>query len=54
VRPLEATGLFRTVRAALPTGAYRPPAATAMLAVLRDVCDTIVADAARRLDQPFR
>jgi DNA-binding transcriptional LysR family regulator len=52
VRPLEAVGLSRTVRAALPSAAYRPPAATAMLAVLRGVCDTLVADAARRLDQP--
>src|SRR6266540_6187788 len=41
VRPLEGTGLFRQVRAALPPGAYRPPAAVAMLAVLREVCDRL-------------
>jgi DNA-binding transcriptional LysR family regulator len=52
VRPLAATGLSRRVRAALPPGAYRPPAATAMLGVLQQVCRGLVADAARRLDRP--
>jgi DNA-binding transcriptional LysR family regulator len=52
VRPLEAAGLSRRVRAALPPGAYRPPAATAMLQVLREVCQGLVAEAARRLDRP--
>jgi DNA-binding transcriptional LysR family regulator len=54
VRPLEATGLSRRVRAALPRGAYRPPAATAMLQVLPEVCQGLVADAARRLGRPDR
>jgi DNA-binding transcriptional LysR family regulator len=54
VRPLQGTGLFRQVRAALPAGAYRPPAAVAMLAALREVCDRLVADAARRLGRPQR
>jgi DNA-binding transcriptional LysR family regulator len=49
VRPLEAKGLARQVRAALPPGVYRPPAATAMLEVLREVCERLVADAGRRL-----
>jgi DNA-binding transcriptional LysR family regulator len=49
VRPLQAKGLSRQVRAALPPGAYRPPAAMAMLEVLREVCDRLVADAAQRL-----
>jgi DNA-binding transcriptional LysR family regulator len=49
VRPLDARGLRRSVRAALPAGAYRPPAADAMLEVLREVCDRLVADAERRL-----
>jgi len=49
VRPLEASGLAREVRAALPPGAYRPPAATAMLGILREVCDALVAEAAARL-----
>jgi DNA-binding transcriptional LysR family regulator len=48
VRPLEAKGLSRSVRAALRAGEYRPPAALAMLDVLKDVCDRLVADAARR------
>jgi hypothetical protein len=52
VRPLGASGLSRRVRAALPPGAYRPPAATAMLQVLREVCQGLVAEAARRLDCP--
>jgi DNA-binding transcriptional LysR family regulator len=52
VRPLEATGLSRRVRAALPPGAYRPPAATAMLQVLAEVCQGLVVDATRRLDRP--
>ena len=51
VRPLEAKGLSRSVRAALPAGSYRPPAAIAMLDVLRDVCDRLVADAAVLLGQ---
>ncbi|MGI8872982.1 MAG: LysR family transcriptional regulator [Egibacteraceae bacterium] len=51
VRPLEAKGLFRRVRAALPAGAYRPPAALAMLEVLREVCEGLVADAHERLRQ---
>jgi DNA-binding transcriptional LysR family regulator len=54
VRPLAAKGLSRQVRAALPTGAYRPPAAMAMVEVLREVCERLVADAARRLRQPRR
>jgi DNA-binding transcriptional LysR family regulator len=54
VRPLDATGLRRDVLAALPSGAYRPPAATAMLAVLREVCRELVAEAARRLGQRGR
>jgi DNA-binding transcriptional LysR family regulator len=49
VRPLHGSGLSRQVRAALPPGAYRPPAATAMLDVLREVCARLAADAARRL-----
>src|SRR6266540_522696 len=53
VRPLQAKGLSRQVRAALPPGAYRPPAAMAMLEVLREVCERLVTDAARRLDQPL-
>jgi DNA-binding transcriptional LysR family regulator len=51
VRPLVAKGLSREVRAALPRGAYRPPAAVAMLDVLREVCRELVAEAARRLGQ---
>jgi DNA-binding transcriptional LysR family regulator len=51
VRPLEARGLSRQVRAALPLGSYRPPAATAMLRILHEVCEGIVADAADRLHQ---
>src|SRR6266545_1701099 len=47
VRPLQAKGLSRQVRAALPPGAYRPPAAMAMLEVLREVCERLVTDAAR-------
>jgi hypothetical protein len=54
VRPLDVRGLRRCVRAALPPGAYRPPAALAMLDVLRDVNDGLVADAARRLRQPLK
>jgi DNA-binding transcriptional LysR family regulator len=54
VRPLEATGLRRVVLAALPAGAYRPPGAGAMLEVLREVCQELVADAARRLGQRGR
>lgn len=52
VRPIEATGLSRRVRAALPPGDYRPPAATAMLGVLQQVCRGLVADASRRLERP--
>jgi hypothetical protein len=44
VRPLDAKGLRRSVRAALPAGTYRPPAAEAMLEVLREVCDRLVDD----------
>jgi DNA-binding transcriptional LysR family regulator len=51
VRPLEAKGLFRRVRAALPTGTYRPPAALVMVKVLKDVCDRLAADATRRLGE---
>src|SRR6266545_1737405 len=40
--------------AGLPAGAYRPPAAAAMLEVLREVCDRLVADAERRLRQRGR
>jgi DNA-binding transcriptional LysR family regulator len=54
VRPLDAKGLRRSVRAALPAGTYRPPAAEAMLEVLREVCDRLVADATRRLGQGGR
>jgi DNA-binding transcriptional LysR family regulator len=54
VRPLVAKGLSRQVRAALPAGAYRPPAAMAMVEVLREVCQRLVADATRRLRQPRR
>jgi DNA-binding transcriptional LysR family regulator len=52
VRPLVAKGLSRRVRAALPASAYRPPAATAMLEVLREVSEQLITDAARRLDEP--
>jgi hypothetical protein len=52
VRPLEASGLFREVRAALPPGAYRPPAAAAMLGILREVCADLVTEAAARLREP--
>jgi DNA-binding transcriptional LysR family regulator len=54
VRPLEAKGLSRQVRAALPPVVYRPPAATAMLEVLREVCERLVADAGRRLRRKRR
>lgn len=49
VRPLDGRGLSRRVRAALPAGTYRSPAAVAMLDILRDVSDRLIADATRRL-----
>ena len=49
VRPLVAHGLSRQVRAALPPGAYRPPAATAMIDLLGGICRTLEAEAASRL-----
>jgi DNA-binding transcriptional LysR family regulator len=49
VRPLEAHGLSRQVRAALSSGAYRPPAATAMIGILREVCRSLQAEAGSRL-----
>jgi DNA-binding transcriptional LysR family regulator len=54
VRPLEASGLRRSVLAALPAGAYRPPGAAAMLEVLREVCQGLAAEAALRLRQRGR
>jgi DNA-binding transcriptional LysR family regulator len=40
IRPLEVEGdlLTRTVGVAMPAGHYRPPAVTAMVAILEDVC----------------
>jgi DNA-binding transcriptional LysR family regulator len=49
VRPLEAQGLSRQVRAALSPSPYRPPAATAMVGLLRQVCRSLEAEAGRRL-----
>lgn len=52
VRPLEATGLSRRVRAALPPAGYRSPAATAMLDILSELGSRLVTEATRRLAQP--
>jgi DNA-binding transcriptional LysR family regulator len=54
VRPLEAHGLSRQVGAALSPGAYRPPAATAMVGVLVEVCRALEAEAGRRLRRQTR
>ena len=54
VRPLAAHGLSRQVRAALPPGAYRPPAATAMIDLLGGICRTVEAEAASRLRRQGR
>jgi DNA-binding transcriptional LysR family regulator len=50
IRPLEGRGLTRRVQAALSPGAYRPPAAAAMVEVLQAVCQTLVAEAKPRLE----
>ena len=49
VRPLKARGLTRTILAVPAPGSYRPPAATALLDILQDVSDELVAAAGRRL-----
>jgi DNA-binding transcriptional LysR family regulator len=49
VRRLDSALLAREVSAALPAGAYTPPAATAMLATLHTVCTRLAADARKRL-----
>jgi DNA-binding transcriptional LysR family regulator len=54
VRPLVAHGLSRQVRAALPPGAYRPPAATAMIDLLGGICRTLQAEATSRLRRQGR
>lgn len=54
LRPLEAQGLSRQVRAALSPGPYRPPAATAMVEVLVGVCRALEAEAGRRLRRQGR
>jgi DNA-binding transcriptional LysR family regulator len=41
--------LERWVRAALPPGAYRSPAAAAMIDVLREVADELVGEARARM-----
>lgn len=50
VRPLDARGLTRAVIAAPAPGGYRPPTATAMLEILQDVSDELVARATRRVE----
>ena len=49
VRPVSRPELVRRVRAALPPGAYRSPAAEALLAILGEVASTVVSDATRYL-----
>ena len=49
LRPLDSPLLFRTAFAALPSGGYVSPGATAMLDVLHDVCARLTTDAAERL-----
>jgi molybdate transport repressor ModE-like protein len=50
VRPITAPPMVRQVRAALAPGHYRPPAADAMLAVLREVAAGVADEAARHLE----
>jgi molybdate transport repressor ModE-like protein len=50
VREISAPGMVRRVRAALAPGRYRPPAAEAMLAVLREVAAGVADEAARHLE----
>ena len=50
VRPVSRPELVRRVRAALPPGAYRSPAAQALLAVLGETAPTVVSDATRYLE----
>lgn len=50
VRPLDAPGLFRKVRLALPPGTYRSPATAAMVAILREACIDLALHAVRRLE----
>ncbi|MBX7265791.1 LysR family transcriptional regulator [Micromonospora sp. Llam7] len=49
VRPLDASGLFRRVRAAIPATGYRSPAALAMVEILRLVCADLIKVADQRL-----
>lgn len=49
VRPVRQPALVRQVRAALPSGRYRAPAAEAMLRILAEVSRTTVGDAMRYL-----
>jgi DNA-binding transcriptional LysR family regulator len=51
IRPLEIEGdlLTRHVSAAMPAGPYRPPAASAMVEVLAEVCGGIGAEVSARL-----
>jgi DNA-binding transcriptional LysR family regulator len=53
IRPLEIEGdlLTRHVGAAMPAGPYRPPAASAMVAVLAEVCGGIGAEVSARLSR---
>ncbi|MDQ3874083.1 MAG: LysR substrate-binding domain-containing protein [Actinomycetota bacterium] len=50
IRPLEVEGdlLTRRVGVAMPSGVYRPPAVTAMVAILEDVCAELRGDGAAR------
>lgn len=49
VRPLDSPALIRRVRAALPPGTYRHPAAMAMIDILREVCADLVSEAHHRI-----
>jgi DNA-binding transcriptional LysR family regulator len=53
IRPLEIEGdlLTRHVGAAMPAGPYRPPAASAMVSVLAEVCGGIGAEVSARLSR---
>lgn len=51
VRPVDSPVLFRKVSAVLYRGNYRPPAATAMVEVLREVSASLITEANQRLDR---
>ncbi|MDQ3761699.1 MAG: LysR family transcriptional regulator [Actinomycetota bacterium] len=51
IRPLDSKTLFRKVRVAMAPGSYPSPTTLAMLGVLKDICNELKNEAARRLNQ---